>query len=123
MLLSRFPVEAGITPGFEVLDEQTARSLIAEARQAVLERAGSGDPKLKDAIDLLVTETSESRLGDILTAALGNDRRKVDRFFTGLGDRDFAAAVRQAHGVAEGDTHDSIAGNFCRELRGPRSRN
>src|SRR5690348_4156559 len=42
-LLGRFPVEAGIPPSFRVLDEQSARDLIAEARSQVLERAGSGD--------------------------------------------------------------------------------
>jgi len=31
LLLSRFPLEAGISPGFEVLDDQSARELIGEA--------------------------------------------------------------------------------------------
>src|SRR5690348_266051 len=77
-LLGRFPVEAGITPGFRILDEQTARTLIAEARSQVLERAGSGDTKLAAAAAHLVTETSEARLHQILDAALGNDRRKLE---------------------------------------------
>ena len=46
IVLSRFPLEAGIPPAFEVLDDQTAREMIAEARQRVLERAGSGDAVL-----------------------------------------------------------------------------
>src|ERR1700761_7348363 len=43
IVLSRFPLEAHVPPAFEVLDDQSARELIADARQHVLERAGSGE--------------------------------------------------------------------------------
>src|SRR5690348_9504745 len=56
-LLARFPIEAEIPPGFRVLDEQTTRDLIAEARAEVLERAGAGEPDLAEAAAYLVTET------------------------------------------------------------------
>src|SRR5438128_942530 len=59
ILLSRFPLEAKIPPAFEVLDDQTAREMIDESRQRVLERAGSGDAMLASAVARLVTETSE----------------------------------------------------------------
>src|SRR5581483_6205749 len=36
IVLARFPVEAGVPPGFSVLDDNSARALIAEARHAVL---------------------------------------------------------------------------------------
>src|SRR6185436_7105662 len=55
ILLSRFPLEAGISPGFEVLDDQSARELIGEARQHVLERAGSGEEPLAGAVSHLVS--------------------------------------------------------------------
>ncbi len=45
-LLARFPLEAGVPPSFDVLDDQTARELVARARANVLERAGSGDVQL-----------------------------------------------------------------------------
>src|SRR5581483_7213412 len=80
IVLARFPVEAGVPPGFAVLDDSSARGLVAEARAMVLERAGRGDKALGAAVDLLVTEIGEESLGRILNAALGNDRRKLDRF-------------------------------------------
>src|SRR5690348_6731616 len=55
IVLTRFPVEARVPPGFEVLDEASARSLMGEARQAVLERA-NGEAALRDAITFLATE-------------------------------------------------------------------
>src|SRR5258708_3452360 len=74
IVLSRFPLEAGIAPGFEVLDDQSARELTGEARQRILERAGAGEEPLASAIARLVTQTSEASLVKILEAALGGDR-------------------------------------------------
>jgi ATP-dependent helicase/nuclease subunit A len=114
IVLSRFPIEAGIAPAFDVLDDQTARALIAEARQSVLERAGGGDAVLAAAVAHLVTETSEARLTQILDAALGGDRRKLDRFFAE--NENIAASVRGAHGLVDGETAQTIAQDFCDAL-------
>ena len=114
LVLSRFPIEAGVTPGFDVLDDAAARALIADARQSVLERAGNGDAALADAVAFIATEKGEPRLYDTLAAALGNDRRKMDRFFDRLRDEPFEDAVWRAHGVApEWDG----ARDFCIALR------
>lgn len=112
IVLSRFPLEAGIAPGFEVLDEAGARELIAAARQSVLERAGSGDSILAAATAYLVVRTSEARLQQMLDAALLGDRRKLDRFFQTLGSDDLATALNSAHGVASGETAQTIAANL-----------
>jgi ATP-dependent helicase/nuclease subunit A len=114
VVLSRFPLEAKIPPAFEVLDDQTAREMIAESRQRVLERAGSGEAALADAVARLVTETSEFTLGRILDGALGGDRRKLDRFFESAAD--LAQTVFTAHGVRKGETAQGIGEDFCAAL-------
>jgi ATP-dependent helicase/nuclease subunit A len=114
VVLSRFPIEANIPPAFEVLDDQSARELIGEARQRVLERAGSGDAVLAEAVALLVTETSEATLTKILDAALGGDRRKLDRFFADV--EDLGGTVRRSHGLEDGETAQTIGENFCADL-------
>src|ERR1700744_5546033 len=111
IILSRFPIEAGVPPGFDVLDDSSARTLVAEARQGVLARA-KGDAKLESAISLLVSESGEESLNRILAAALGNDRRKMDRFFASTPD--FEEAVWQAHGATRGV---DVAGDFCAGLK------
>jgi ATP-dependent helicase/nuclease subunit A len=113
-LLGRFPIEAGISPAFRVLDEQSARDLIAEARTQVLERAGLGDSKLAAAAAVLVTEASESRLHQILDAALGNDRRKLERLFSDLppGENALRELAARAHG-AGAESVEKIAESFC----------
>jgi ATP-dependent helicase/nuclease subunit A len=116
-LLSRFPLEAGVAPSFRVLDDQTARELLAEAREQILNRAGSGDGALADAVAYLVTQTSETRLTQILDSVTGGDRRKLEQFFDNLPRDDDALlrAAEAAHGAAPGETYDSIAEGFCAE--------
>src|SRR3954468_13511323 len=114
ILLSRFPLEAKIPPAFEVLDDQTAAEMIAESRQRVLERAGSGEVALEAAVSKLVTETSEATLNGLLEAAVGGDRRKLDRYFSGI--TDLAAAVRGQYDLAEGEDDQTIADSFCARL-------
>ena len=47
---------------------------------------------------------------------MGGDRRKLDRYFARA--KDFAAAVREQHDLAEGEDEDGIAGGFCAALGG-----
>jgi ATP-dependent helicase/nuclease subunit A len=118
-LLARFPLEAGVAPGFQVLDDQTTRDLLMQARVHVLERAGRGDWALADATAYLVTHTSENRLQQVLDAALGGDRRKLDRFLEGLKHDHHAirAAIWRAHGANAGDTYDGLMQNFCADMK------
>ncbi|HXC55230.1 MAG TPA: double-strand break repair helicase AddA [Rhizomicrobium sp.] len=112
-VLSRFPLEADVPAAFDVLDEQTARELMAVARNKVLERAGDGDAARAAALAFLLTQTSEAMLNDILDAALGADRRKLERFFECLGGESVAAAVRRAHGADAARDARTILREFC----------
>jgi ATP-dependent helicase/nuclease subunit A len=116
-LLARFPLEADVAPGFRVLDDQTARELRDAARTRVLERAGLGEEPLATAAAHLVTQTSESRLRLVLDAALGGDRRKLERFLTSLPKGTLADVLRHSHGAEPNDTVENIAADFCAEMK------
>ncbi|MGC9954671.1 MAG: double-strand break repair helicase AddA [Rhizomicrobium sp.] len=113
-VLMRFPLEAGVPASFRVLDERTARDLMAEARARVLERAGSGDTPRAAAIAYLATHLSDFRLERILDAALGSDRNKLDAFLARTDD--WKGLLRQAHGADPNDTEESIAAAFALSL-------
>jgi ATP-dependent helicase/nuclease subunit A len=117
-LLARFPLEAGVPPSFTVLDDQTARELMAEARARVLERAGSGDAARYAAIARLVRATGEKQMRDQLDTLLGTDRRKLERFFARL-EGPLGHAVHHAHGAGNLTT-DGVAAEFCAEARAER---
>ncbi len=110
IVLTRFPLEAGVPPSFEVLDEQSAADMIGEARQRVLERAGAGDAVLADAVTQLAVEAGAFRMAQILDAALGGDRRRLDRLLAEGGAP--LQLARQAHGAPDADEHE-IATDFC----------
>jgi ATP-dependent helicase/nuclease subunit A len=111
-LLARFPLEAGVTPSFRVLDDATARELRDQARTHVLERAGRGDARLAAAVAALVTGTSETTLHNVLNAAFGSDRRKLERFLARVPEAELATAIRRAHGAGENETVESIVADF-----------
>lgn len=123
-LLSRFPLEAGIPPSFQVLDEQTAGELAAEAKTRVLARAGSGSAKLAKAVAEIVGQSDELKLQAILGSALGNDRRKFERLLEKYGGELQALldAVRSAHGLDSPEYYETIAASFCAEMCNERER-
>lgn len=66
-LLRRFPLEAGIAPHFEVMDDRDASEAMAEARDDVLARARSGtDPELTDALATITALVHEIKFPDLL---------------------------------------------------------
>ena len=72
-LLQRFPVEAGMVPGFEVMDDQTAREVLGEARAMVLAKART-DPAGDTAQQLatIVGFTSADRFDELLKGLLSH---------------------------------------------------
>jgi ATP-dependent helicase/nuclease subunit A len=70
-LLQRFPLEAGIAPNFEVLDEATARALLRGAIDGTL-RAATADPAspLGTALELTVTHAVEDTFEQVLRNVL-----------------------------------------------------
>jgi ATP-dependent helicase/nuclease subunit A len=79
-LLQRFPIEAGVPPGFRVIDEDEARGLMREAIDAVLSGAhGGGDSKLIEAIDVVVAFAIGQRLDEALQCTV--ERRQAIRDF------------------------------------------
>jgi ATP-dependent helicase/nuclease subunit A len=73
-VLQRFPLEAGIPPGFQILDEEVSKTLIREAiDQTLAEATGSRATGLGSALDIAVRWAAEQRFDDVLAAAL-NER-------------------------------------------------
>jgi ATP-dependent helicase/nuclease subunit A len=121
-VLARFPLEAGVPPGFRVLDERTAISLLEEARERTLARAGRGDRTIAAAIARLVTEISEVRLNEILRNSLGTDRRRLDRFLDQQPGSELAVAIRRAHGLGAAESEDDVVLSFCMQRQNEHGR-
>jgi len=70
-LLQRFPLEAGVTPGFAILDEETSRKLMREAIDDVIGRAARDRASpLGRALDSAIRYAADDRFDDVLADAL-----------------------------------------------------
>ena len=70
-LLQRFPLEAGVAPGFKILDDQLARTLITEAINDTLSEATSDrQSPLGRALTTTIRYAAEDQFDDVLTAAI-----------------------------------------------------
>jgi ATP-dependent helicase/nuclease subunit A len=106
-LLRRFPIEAGVAPHFEVMDERSAAEMMEEARETVLAAArDAGDAALGAALAEVTRHVSEQGF-DALMNALQLERARLSRALAG-GAEEFAAALRDTLDVAPDATEEGI---------------
>ena len=115
-LLRRFPLEAGIAPHFEVMDEQTARELLLAARDRMLTKARDGrDAALAEALDAVTRRAGEEAFGALMDALTG-ERGRLTRLLARHGGLDgLVAAIQARIGVAPGETEDQAIAAACRD--------
>jgi len=115
-LLKRFPIEAGLAPHFEVMDERGAADELFAARDTVLRHARhGGDEALTAALGEIthwVGETDFAALFESLAASRGRLARLIA---THNGPAGFSAAIHRELGVGEGETDDYITAAACAE--------
>ena len=101
--LERFPVEAGVPPGFAALDERAAADLLREARDSMLQNILAGeasDPRLTPALERLVQRCNADAFDALLKALLA-ERARIDQ----LGGAD--AATQAAWRLLELDAESA----------------
>ncbi len=117
-LLQRFPIEAGIPPGFSTLDEDLGRTLKREAIATTLRSAlRDADAPIGRALRTAVIHASEYSFEDVLNAMLAErrwlaevDRNALEAAASGANDpyAGLEKALRQSLGVRDGVTEDAI---------------
>jgi ATP-dependent helicase/nuclease subunit A len=109
-LLARFPLEAGVPPHFEVVDERTADELMAAVREEVI--AAAGGP-LARALAVVTEHLHETRLQPLM-AELASERGRIDRLARRFGGRDrLVRRMRRHLGVEEGLTPEGTRAEAC----------
>jgi ATP-dependent helicase/nuclease subunit A len=121
-VLTRFPIEAGVAPGFQVLEERSAAELMRRARNSVLERAAVGEEPLAKAVTLLATRAPDKRFGETVDLAIGQTRGKLRAVMARHRDDPsvFSARLRSHLGVAPGVEESHVTEEFCARLKGER---
>ncbi|RDD60396.1 double-strand break repair helicase AddA [Ferruginivarius sediminum] len=120
-VLARFPLEAGVPPHFQVLDERSAAEMLQAAREEVLARAGSGDDwgedaaRLAEALSEVTAQASEMTFNDLM-AELIRQRGRLARLLREAGGMDaLAAGIRETLDVAEDDRPADVVARACRD--------
>jgi ATP-dependent helicase/nuclease subunit A len=113
-LLKRFPLEAGIAPHFDVLDDRSAAELMTEAREQVLDRARSGGlPVLADALASVSGHVGEGEFGELMRT-LAAERARLTHLLDRFGEVEaLIRAVYSRLRIAPGDTPESIRRAGC----------
>jgi ATP-dependent helicase/nuclease subunit A len=113
-LLRRFPLEAGVAPHFEVMDERSSAEALTAARETVLTRAREGAaPALAEALSEAVQHTHEERFAELL-GALAQERARLFQALV-CGFDDFAAGLRRLLDLRSGETVAGIIAEACQE--------
>ncbi|MBL28630.1 MAG: double-strand break repair helicase AddA [Rhodospirillaceae bacterium] len=94
-LLRRFPLESGVAPHFDVLDDRSAAELAQEARDRVLMAARhGGDEALSAALATVTARVGETTFGDVMAVML-RERGRLARMIEEVGiDGAIAATAR-----------------------------
>ena len=104
-LLRRFPLEAGLPPHFDLLDERSAAELLADARQHILQ---SPDLFVGPALAEVAGLVNAEAFGDLM-AALSRERGQLARLRDRHGGVEkLVAAVRDQLGLAPDEDRDAI---------------
>ena len=113
-LLRRFPLEAGVAPHFEVMDERSSAEALTAAREAVLSRARADHTSpLAEALAEAVQRTHEERFTELL-GALAQERARLFEALAG-GFDEFAHTLRQMLDLRDGEKLAGILADACAE--------
>jgi ATP-dependent helicase/nuclease subunit A len=115
-LLRRFPLEAGVAPHFELMDDRSSAEALTAARETVLTRAREERTSpLANALAEAVQHVHEEKFTEILSA-LAQERARLFRAL-GEGADHFEAALRRVLGVRAGETASSVVAAACNDRR------
>lgn len=113
-LLRRFPLESGVAPHFEVMDDRDAAEAMAEAQDFVLSQARAGaDWELAEALAALTRLVHEVKFPDLL-AELSTQRGRIRRMLEAHGGLAGAVqAVCALLGVEPGERPVDVMTRAC----------
>lgn len=107
-LLRRFPMEAGVSPHFEVMDARSEQAMQQDAYRAVLAQASASGGDLAAAVRHLAKLMAESRLEELLGSLFANKRRLLPHLASQQGVDDALGFLRQQLRLEARVTRESL---------------
>jgi len=111
-ILRRFPLEAGVSPHFAVLDEASAEDLMRHARDALLRSEGPS-PAFNDPLQRITKWVGEDEFAELMQK-LASERGRIARALLAKGGIEgLVAAIRLRHGVSDVADEASLLRAAC----------
>jgi ATP-dependent helicase/nuclease subunit A len=110
-LLRRFPLEAGVSPHFSVIDERTAAERLAAAKAALFEAATVEGSPMALAVGKLAERFADQTIDDAISEILRLRRHLLDAAGPDGDFSSFARKISEALGVLRGRTE--LLTDFC----------
>ena len=111
-LLRRFPIEAGVAPHFEIMDERSAGEALAASREEVLAAArDGGDTRLAEALAEVTRHIPEQGFATLMSH-LALERARLRHAVDGGHER-FVAALCRVLDLPSGTTEDDVIAAAC----------
>ena len=116
-LLKRFPLEAGVAPGFEILDEAEAQTILRRVQDEQLEALARTDapPALAAALASVAGKVSIAEYAELMTRLLGERAWLLARIGDEAGLQRVRARLAKEMGCGIDDTADSLTADACLE--------
>ncbi len=112
-LIARFPLEAGIAPHFDLMDDRTATEALRAARETVLARVRTmPEGELAAAVSVVASWAHEDRAHDALTQ-LARARGRLKRLLDEIGLDGLVARQRAALGIGADETAAQVVEAAC----------
>ena len=113
-LLGRFPLEAGLSPHFDVIEDVQARELLSNARdRVILEADTPAAGKLGDALSVIAMEVNEQDFDTLLGELISrrDHLRRLIKTYSGV--EGVLAALSRTLGLEPGESERSIIKEAC----------
>ncbi|MBR5154666.1 MAG: double-strand break repair helicase AddA [Alphaproteobacteria bacterium] len=112
-ILKRFPLEANISPYFEVLDDRNSKEILQNIQSDLLKTANTDeDIYLRDSILFLVNSVSEFKFPEIMNTITAN-RNKIDILLKKYSStKDIINALEEKLGISSCLTEEDVIGKI-----------
>jgi ATP-dependent helicase/nuclease subunit A len=116
-LLGRFPLEAGVAPHFQVMDDRDASEMLETAKEEILAAVrDAGDGALAQALDQITRYVREDAFTSLM-ASLADARGDLRRLIRDRGSVEKAGqALRRKMGLGPDETGESVIAAACEDV-------
>ena len=117
-VLKRFPLEAGISPYFSVLEDEEAQKALTQIKEQIAgEDETECNPSLSSARKYLMDNTTESSFGKMIQKIIAKRRQMVEIMEEHGGLRGFLNDLAQKLGIKDTDSDESLVQDFMETLK------